>query len=161
MNEQENGDVDTQPDQFETDIDGNRVAVRKVDEDEKRNVLNHRGMEETNQHDLEVESAKPSRNQFGLQDGFQPLEKHDSRSSSELSQGEKDEKEQYEIREREEKERREFYDSYRNPLARLRAKYPQAPAEFLAVSTQHRSKYRRAAWRCTKSLRRVSDPSPL
>jgi hypothetical protein len=68
------------------------------------------------------------RNQFGLQDGLHPLQELDTHQTT---QSQKEEKE---TQEREHAEQQKFYDQYRNPIAKFRAQYPQAPAEFLAVS---------------------------
>jgi aquaglyceroporin related protein len=78
---------------------------------------------------LDYADGRGDRQHFGLQDGLPPLQEHDTNATSQTKQEEK------EIQQREETAEREFYNQYRNPIARLRAKYPQAPAEFLAVSS--------------------------
>ncbi|QRC99586.1 hypothetical protein JI435_150810, partial [Parastagonospora nodorum SN15] len=67
------------------------------------------------------------RHQFGLADGLPPLQELDSHSTT---QSEKDEKE---TQKRNHDAEQDYYNQYRNPIARLRAQYPQAPAEFLAT----------------------------
>jgi aquaglyceroporin related protein len=85
-----------------------------------------------NEHGLassEPEGTGPQRNHFGMQDGIHPLQ---ALESNETTQTQKEEKE---IQQREHDSQQDFYNQYRNPIARLRAQYPQAPAEFLAVSS--------------------------
>ena len=62
-----------------------------------------------------------------MQDGLPPLQELDSNETTETQ------KEKAEIQRREHQAEQEYYNRYRNPIARLRAQYPQAPAEFLAV----------------------------
>lgn len=81
-----------------------------------------------NKHGLdEADQGNNGRNNFGLQDGLHPLQELDK---SETTQTQKDQKE---AQKKEHEEQQEYYNQYRNPIARLRAQYPQAPAEFLAV----------------------------
>lgn len=81
-----------------------------------------------NEHGLtETAQGTNGRNNFGLQDGLHPLQELDT---SETTQSGKEKKE---IQKREHEEQQDYYNQYRNPIARLRAQYPQAPAEFLAV----------------------------
>ena len=81
-----------------------------------------------NEHGLtETAQGSNGRNNFGLQDGLHPLQELDT---SETTQTQKEEKE---TKKREHEEQQEYYNQYRNPIARFRAQYPQAPAEFLAV----------------------------
>jgi aquaglyceroporin related protein len=81
-----------------------------------------------NKHGLdEADQGNNGRNNFGLQDGLHPLQELDT---SETTQTQKEEKETIK---REHEEQQEYYNQYRNPIARFRAQYPQAPAEFLAV----------------------------
>jgi aquaglyceroporin related protein len=86
----------------------------------ERAPINEHGLGDVNQGDT-------GRNNFGLQDGLHPLQELDS---GETTQTQKEEKEDHK---REHEERQEYYNQYRNPIARFRAQYPQAPAEFLAV----------------------------
>jgi aquaglyceroporin related protein len=130
------------PERFQTTINGRNVNMRRVPTSEANEFLH--GNNETTQsgvqgehesrqhapvdeHGLEFSGQNGQHQQFGLQDGLPPLQELDK---SETTQTQKEEKE---VQEREQQAEREFYDQYRNPIARLRAKYPQAPAEFLAV----------------------------
>jgi aquaglyceroporin related protein len=100
-------------------VTGNRGNYH---ENQERAPVNEHGL--TNS---EAERSEPHRNHFGMQDGLHPLQELDS---NETSQTQKEEKE---IQQREHESQQEYYNQYRNPIARLRAQYPQAPAEFLAV----------------------------
>ena len=93
---------------------------RKDDSGPERAPINEHGLSDANQ-------GNNGRNNFGLQDGLHPLQELDS---GETTQTQKEEKE---IQKREHEEQQEYYNQYRNPIARFRAQYPQAPAEFLAV----------------------------
>jgi aquaglyceroporin related protein len=127
---QQSSAEDFAPQDFETSIDGEQVNVHRVGRDEANQVLQDRGIDE---HGLQIPRSRqqqPHRSQFGLQDGLPPLQQFKSNRSSESTQTEKEHKE---IEERQQQEQREYYDMYRNPLARLRARYPQALAEFLAT----------------------------
>lgn len=129
------------PERFQTVINGRNVNVKRVPTEEADQVLGrHHGQDSHTQehhdgqsrapvdeHGLEYSDGRGQQQHFGLQDGLPPLQE---RASNETSQTRKEEKE---IKQREQEEEREFYSQYRNPIARLRAKYPQAPAEFLAV----------------------------
>ncbi|KAH6614890.1 aquaporin-like protein [Boeremia exigua] len=86
----------------------------------ERAPINNHGLDEADQ-------GNNGRNNFGLQDGLHPLQELDT---SETTQTQKDDKE---IQKREHEEQQDYYNQYRNPIARLRAQYPQAPAEFLAT----------------------------
>ena len=89
----------------------------------ERAPVNEHGLTDSNQN-----GNSQGRNQFGLQDGLHPLQELDTKDTSATQ------KEEKEMQQREHEEQQKFYDQYRNPIARLRAQYPQAPAEFLAVS---------------------------
>jgi aquaglyceroporin related protein len=132
------------PDHFQTTVNGRNLNMRRVPTSEANEVLDghnektqsgEQGEHESRQHapvdehGLEFSGQNGQHQQFGLQDGLPPLQELDK---SETTQTQKEEKEE---KEREQHAEREFYDQYRNPIARLRAKYPQAPAEFLAVCT--------------------------
>ena len=84
--------------------------------------VNKHGLDEANQG-----QGTDGRNNFGLQDGLHPLQELDT---SETTQTQKEQKEE---QKEEHEQQQEYYNQYRNPIARLRAQYPQAPAEFLAV----------------------------
>lgn len=98
------------------------MAGRQLNDDaaSQRAPINEHGLTETDQ-------GNNGRNNFDLQDGLHPLQELDS---SDTTQTQKEEKE---IKKREHEEQQEYYDQYRNPIAKFRAQYPQAPAEFLAV----------------------------
>jgi aquaglyceroporin related protein len=83
------------------------------------------------------EPESPDRNTFGVQDGLHNLEKKKTSTTQGTVQRQEEEKEYHEDKDRVEQEKREFYNKYRNPLARLRARHPEPLAEFLAVSTTH------------------------
>jgi aquaglyceroporin related protein len=91
----------------------------------------HQGRERApvNEHGLTYnnDSSAPGRNHFGMADGLPPLKEIDSHKTTHS------EKETMEDDKREHKAEQDYYDQYRNPIARLRAQYPQAPAEFLAT----------------------------
>ncbi|KAI4912395.1 uncharacterized protein J4E92_010025 [Alternaria infectoria] len=129
------------PSHFQTTVDGRNVNMKRVPTSEADQVLgrnqepnarsheHHEGQERApvNEHGLEFSDGRGQQQHFGLQDGLPPLQEHDTNMSSQTKQEEK------EIQQREHEAEREFYNQYRNPIARLRAKYPQAPAEFLAT----------------------------
>jgi aquaglyceroporin related protein len=129
------------PSQFQTTVDGRNVNMRRVPTSEADQVLgrnrgqdpssheHHEGQDRApiDEHGLDYCDGRGDRQHFGLQDGLPPLQEHDTNVSAQTKQEEK------EIQQREQQAEREFYNQYRNPIARLRAKYPQAPAEFLAV----------------------------
>jgi aquaglyceroporin related protein len=82
--------------------------------------VNHHGLDEADQ-------GNNGRNHFGLQDGLHPLQELDTHATTQTQ------KEQKETQKREKEEQQDYYNQYRNPIAKFRAQYPQAPAEFLAV----------------------------
>jgi aquaglyceroporin related protein len=126
------------PERFLTNVNGQPRVIRRVDPEEADQVLRERSVQGgdrgIDEHGLrlpESRVARPKdRGTFGLQDGLPPLQEVRS-SASHVSLQTMKEKD--EIQDREEQALREYYDTYRNPLARFRAKYPQALAEFLAV----------------------------
>ncbi|KAH7095529.1 aquaporin-like protein [Paraphoma chrysanthemicola] len=87
----------------------------------ERAPVNEHGLTYNNDNDA------PTRNHFGLADGLPPLQELESNDTTQTK------KEKNEIQQREHEAQQEFYNQYRNPIARLRAQYPQAPAEFLAT----------------------------
>jgi aquaglyceroporin related protein len=129
------------PSQFQTTIEGRNVNLKRVPTSEADQVLgfshnqdahsheHHEGQERApiDDHGLDFSNGHGQQQHFGLQDGLPPLQERDTNVSSRIKQEEK------EIQQREQDAEREFYNQYRNPIARLRAKYPQVPAEFLAV----------------------------
>ena len=82
--------------------------------------VNHHGLDGADQ-------GNNGRNNFGLQDGLHPLQELDTHATTQTQ------KEHKEVQKRAHEEQQEYYNQYRNPIARFRAQYPQAPAEFLAV----------------------------
>ncbi|KAJ4362778.1 hypothetical protein N0V95_001270 [Ascochyta clinopodiicola] len=93
---------------------------RNDDSASQRAPINEHGLTETDQ-------GNNGRNNFGLQDGLHPLQELDTGGTTQTQ------KEEKEIKKREHEEQQAYYDQYRNPIAKLRAQYPQAPAEFLAT----------------------------
>lgn len=123
-------------DYFTTTIEGRRVNVQRVPTSEAEQVLHNRNPEHggherapVNEHGLTISHnhEAPTRNHFGMADGLPPLQELESHESTQS------EKEKHEIEDREHVAQQEYYDQYRNPIARWRAKYPQASAEFLAT----------------------------
>lgn len=88
--------------------------------------VNHHGLDGADQ-------GNNGRNHFGLQDGLHPLQELDTHATTQTQ------KEHKEVQKREHEEQQDYYNQYRNPIARLRAQYPQAPAEFLAVRISKKS----------------------
>lgn len=95
---------------------------RSDDFSSARAPINEHGLTETAQG-----QGTNGRSNFGLQDGLHPLQELDT---GETTQTQKEEKE---TEKHEHEEQQEYYNQYRNPIARFRAQYPQASAEFLAV----------------------------
>lgn len=132
------------PDRFQTVVNGRRVNVKRVPTSEANQVLglnhnqdsrsheHHDGQTRApvNEHGLGYADGGGHQQHFGLQDGLPPLQERATNETSQTSQTKEEEKE---TQRQKEEEEREFYNQYRNPIARFRAKYPQAPAEFLAV----------------------------
>jgi aquaglyceroporin related protein len=86
-----------------------------------RAPVNEHGLSYNNDHDGN------QRHQFGLADGLPPLQELSTHKTTQS------EAEEHEIQKREHDAEQDYYNQYRNPIARLRAQYPQAPAEFLAT----------------------------
>ncbi|KAF3005634.1 hypothetical protein E8E13_003114 [Curvularia kusanoi] len=94
----------------------------------QRNDHSTPGSAPVNKHGLdETDQGNNGRNNFGLQDGLHPLQELDTHATTQTQ------KEEKEMKKREHEEEQEFYNQYRNPIAKFRAQYPQAPAEFLAT----------------------------
>ncbi|USP74583.1 hypothetical protein yc1106_01857 [Curvularia clavata] len=141
LNAEQHPNSHQDPERFQTIIDGRRVNVKRVPTEEANQVLGrHHGEHSRTQehhdgqsrapvdeHGLEFSDGRGQQQHFGLQDGLPPLQERASQETSQTT------KEGAEIQKRQQEEEREFYNQYRNPIARLRAKYPQAPAEFLAT----------------------------
>lgn len=106
--------------------------MRRLGSQEADQVLQERGISRADHYpEREEQDAQPfeSRPPEKFTPGLAPVEETDSVDTSQT------EEEKKEIRRREKDALQEYYNKYRNPLARLRARYPEAPAEFLAVST--------------------------
>jgi aquaglyceroporin related protein len=126
------------PDVFITDINGYPVEVRRVssqeaDKDEDQGIERHDHAEPDHDHDSHhnTDSDPNQRYSSGYQGALSPVKETDT-ASVETSETQEEKKE---AQSHEQQALQEFYNNYRNPLARLRARYPEAPAEFLAVST--------------------------
>lgn len=143
------------PERIRTTIEGRRVSMRRIPTAEANQMQNqdshvpshqprHQDSQApdphgssrapVNEHGLTYNTQNnhepgqdTSRHQFGLADGLPPLQELDTHKTT------ASEKEEKEIQAREHEAQKEYYDQYRNPIARLRAQYPQAPAEFLAT----------------------------
>lgn len=124
------------PDHFRTSIGGRNVKVRRLSTDEADRVLYNRGLDAEGRERAPVDERgllysdpQGQSHHFGMQDGLPPLKELECHETSQT------EKEKEEIQNREHEAQQDYYNQYRNPIARLRAQYPQAPAEFLAVCT--------------------------
>lgn len=125
------------PDQLRTTVNGRTVNVRRLPTSEADDVLRRRGNDNEehdrapiNERGLSYSGDEGHSQHFGMQDGIPPLQELGPHETSQT------EKEREEIHQREHESQQEYYNQYRNPIARLRAQYPQAPAEFLAVRTK-------------------------
>lgn len=132
--QQHHSHATSNPDYFQTSIEGRNVNVRRVPTDEANQVLSNRGLDHegrerapVNEHGLSYADRQGQSHHFGMQDGLPPLKELDSQQTTQTQ------KEKEEIQHRQDEAQQEYYNQYRNPIARLRAQYPQAPAEFLAV----------------------------
>ncbi|KAI8941437.1 hypothetical protein NX059_002658 [Plenodomus lindquistii] len=108
---------------------GSRQPTHRSTASYRSPSTNHQGRERApvNDHGLDYSNDNGQQQHFGMQDGLPPLKELDTHEAT------ASEKEDAEIRDREHKAEQDFYNQYRNPIARLRAQYPQAPAEFLAT----------------------------
>lgn len=111
-------------------------------------LANHeeeQGVERQDHYDSDQNQKGHQRNDLGTrkrytsgyQSGLSPLKETDT-ASVETSQTQE---EKQEAQSHEQQALQEFYNNYRNPLARLRARFPEAPAEFIAVSNTHYNRY--------------------
>lgn len=137
MLDEQGQDPGPPPDVFITDINGYPVEVRRVspkeaDREEDQGIERHDHYDSDQGRDdhESTESGITKKHTSGYQGGLSPL-KEDDTASVETSQTQE---EKQEMQDREQQALHDFYNNYRNPLARLRARYPEAPAEFLAVS---------------------------
>ncbi|OAL42943.1 aquaporin-like protein [Pyrenochaeta sp. DS3sAY3a] len=124
----------SQPDHLRTTVNGRTVNVQRVPTSEADDVLRRRDNDNeehnrapVNEHGLSYSGDEGHAQHFGMQDGIPPLQELGPHETS------RTEKEKRETQHREHEEQQEYYNQYRNPIARLRAQYPQAPAEFLAT----------------------------
>lgn len=134
------------PEHIRTTIEGRKVNMRRVPtaeadqvrrdsttpavRKESRAENSGRDRAPVNEHGLSYSNEggdNQGRHQFGLAEGLPPLQELDSHETTQS------ELEKHEIQDRQHAAEQEYYDQYRNPIARLRAQYPQAPAEFLAT----------------------------
>lgn len=131
----ENGEHHLPPNRFEAEIDGRKFIVTRA---------NYEGATDT-EHQYQTKQFDPESNHQGLQspnmmpdsmgDNFHgdhpPLENDRSINAAQTAetQAEKQDTGNYE-----QQAIQNYYNTYRNPLARLRARYPEAFAEYLAVS---------------------------
>jgi aquaglyceroporin related protein len=128
------------PDVFITDINGYQVEVRRVssqeaDREEDQGVERHDHYDSEQNQDGPQSTDSGPRQKYtsgGYQGALSPVKESDT-ASLETSRTQEEKKE---MQSREQEELQDFYNNYRNPLARLRARFPEAPAEFLAVGTQ-------------------------
>lgn len=134
----ENGEPQAPPDRFEAELDGYKYIVTRVKEGEPGSSNQERGVGREDLYDQHQSRAEahqglqsPTLMPDSMGDNFHgdhpPLEDSQSVATAE-TQAEKQE-----IRHREEEAMEDYYNTYRNPLARFRARYPEALAEFLAV----------------------------
>jgi aquaglyceroporin related protein len=132
------------PERIRTTIEGRKVNMRRVptaeapqphQQSKSSNNTSHADSTQdrapVNDHGLSYNESSdtggPQRHQFGLADGLHPLQELESHETT------KSEEQTKETEKREHEAQTEYYNQYRNPIARLRAQYPQAPAEFLAT----------------------------
>lgn len=131
------------PEQIQTTIEGRKVKMRRVPTAEADQVRKdsaaldapkdstaEQSRAPVNEHGLAYSNNSgggQERHQFGLAEGLPPLQELDSHETTQT------EREKHEIQNREHEAQQDYYNQYRNPIARFRAQYPQAPAEFLAT----------------------------
>jgi aquaglyceroporin related protein len=127
------------PDVFITDINGYPVEVRRVssqqaDREEDQGIERHDHAESVHEQDghQNTDSGPGQKHASEYQGALSPVKETDT-ASVETSETQDEKKE---AQNQEKQALQDFYNNYRNPLARLRARYPEAPAEFLAVSIQ-------------------------
>ncbi|KAF2855934.1 glycerol uptake facilitator protein-like protein [Plenodomus tracheiphilus IPT5] len=122
------------PDPFQAMTEGRKPSSRRRPTHRstasyRNSGTHHQGRDRApvNDHGLDYANDSGQQQHFGMQDGLPPLKELDTHDTT------ASEKEEAETKDREHKAEQEFYNQYRNPIARLRAQYPQAPAEFLAT----------------------------
>lgn len=139
----EHGEPQPPPDRFEAELDGYKYIVTRVEEGEAETPDYERGVgreDQYEQHDQQKTETSAEAHQ-GLQsptlmpdsmgDNFHgdhpPLDDDRSVATAETHA------EKQEICQRQEYAIQDYYNTYRNPLSRFRARYPEAFAEFLSV----------------------------
>jgi hypothetical protein len=134
----EDGHARPPPDRFIADIGGRPVEVRRLSEHEADDLAQDQNVErEDHWQEAETGSLRASNTQTRPQQTHTDSYRSTLPSLKEVETGEsaQTEAEKQEIQNRQEEELNEYYNNYRNALARFRARYPEAPAEFLAVSS--------------------------
>ncbi|KAF1956212.1 aquaporin-like protein [Byssothecium circinans] len=123
------------PEVFQAEIGGLQYEVRRIPlqkgEDDVGRLstgIEHEGALDSGKE--EPPSQIRHRYTSGYSGGLPAVNENDYAQSFETSQTEKEKKE---VRDQEEQELQDYYNKYRNPLARLRAKHPEALAEFLCT----------------------------
>jgi aquaglyceroporin related protein len=125
------------PDIFITDINGYPVEVRRVRSREAGRE-EEQGVERQDHYDSEqsqdgqgIDLGARKSYTPRYQGGLSTVNETDT-ASTETSETQQEKRE---AQSHHQQELQDFYNNYRNPLARLRARFPEAPAEFLAVSS--------------------------
>ncbi|KAL1599572.1 hypothetical protein SLS60_007375 [Paraconiothyrium brasiliense] len=134
----EHGEPQPPPDRFEAELDGYRYIVTRAKDAEADSSDYERGIGREDQLDQKQPSKEAHQ---GLQSlsmtpdsrgdkshGDQPPQDDSQSVATAQEQAEKQE-----IRDREEQAIQDYYNNYRNPIARFRARHPEALAEFLSV----------------------------
>ncbi|KAF9741045.1 hypothetical protein PMIN07_005596 [Paraphaeosphaeria minitans] len=146
----EHGEPQPPPDRFEAELDGCKyIATRmKEEEEDEEEEVDDRGYDRCISREDQYEQHNQQRTETsaeahqGLQsptlmpdsmgDNFHgdhpPLDDSQSAATAETHA------EKQEIRQREEEAIQDYYNTYRNPLSRFRAHYPEAFAEFLSTT---------------------------
>ncbi|KAK7186560.1 aquaglyceroporin [Paraphaeosphaeria sporulosa] len=140
----EYGEAQPPPDRFEADLDGYKYIVTRIKDEEAESPDYERdvGREDQYDHRDQQKTETSAEAHQGLQsptmipdsmgDNFHgdhpPLDDEQSVATAETHA------EKQEIRQREEEAIQDYYNTYRNPLSRFRARYPEAFAEFLSTT---------------------------
>ncbi|KAJ4296673.1 hypothetical protein N0V90_006721 [Kalmusia sp. IMI 367209] len=127
------------PDRFETEIDGWKYVVTRVEDSDgpeyehgigREDQARDKPSEHHTHQGLQSPTLMPDRMEDGFHNDHPPLQDTESVDTAQTAETQA---EKQEIRHREEEAIQDYYNTYRNPLARLRARYPEAAAEFLSV----------------------------
>ncbi|KAF1972959.1 aquaporin-like protein [Bimuria novae-zelandiae CBS 107.79] len=134
----EYGEQHPPPDQFEADIGGRKYIVIRAEQGVSTDLFEHgvgredphRGnmSEPESHHGLQSPRMKPHSIGDKFHGDHPPLVDSKSTDTAQ-TQAEKDE-----THDREDQAIQEYYNTYRNGLSRLRARYPEAFSEFLATT---------------------------